>query len=335
MTDTRNQRSRDLPLDFVKGLLVIFMVVYHVMNYFSTAGPKEFGYVRFVSGSFIFISGYIISVFYEHRYWLDRASVSRRLFMRGVKLLLLFTALNLLIHGTGVANLRKPSINLEQYFAHLPSVYFSGNRTFAAFVILMPISYLLMASPFFLRLSRFGSVPTLLVALTALSFSLLDIGGDNVHLAILGLVGFSVGITINRSKRLRSFHVTQRGIVLGLLVVTIYVMGYLDRNTVTYSLGIMIVLKLFYDLARMADLGKKLNRAIIQLGQYSLACYILQILFLQALFRMMASPRWGLGFQTFSVFMLTTIFLIASCGCLTWLRCRSSSNDKSYHLLFS
>ena len=51
--------SRNAPLDFVKGLLVIAMVVYHEMNYFSTAGPEGFGHVRFVTGSFIFISGYI------------------------------------------------------------------------------------------------------------------------------------------------------------------------------------------------------------------------------------------------------------------------------------
>jgi hypothetical protein len=28
-------------------------VVYHAMNIFSTAGPAEYAYVRFVSGSFI------------------------------------------------------------------------------------------------------------------------------------------------------------------------------------------------------------------------------------------------------------------------------------------
>lgn len=67
-----NNSDRDVSLDFVKGILVIVMVIYHVMNYFSTAGPDSFGYVRFVTGSFIFVSGYIISTFYERKYRINR-----------------------------------------------------------------------------------------------------------------------------------------------------------------------------------------------------------------------------------------------------------------------
>src|SRR5215468_3492974 len=54
---------RDLTLDVVKGALVVVMVVYHAMNVFSTAGADEYAYVRFVSGSFILMSGYIVARF--------------------------------------------------------------------------------------------------------------------------------------------------------------------------------------------------------------------------------------------------------------------------------
>jgi fucose 4-O-acetylase-like acetyltransferase len=54
---------RDLTLDVVKGALVVLMVVCHAMNIFSIAGPDEYAYVRFVSGSFILMSCYIVARF--------------------------------------------------------------------------------------------------------------------------------------------------------------------------------------------------------------------------------------------------------------------------------
>jgi uncharacterized membrane protein len=59
---------RDVTLDLVKGVLVVIMVVYHAMNIFSTAGPHEYAYVRFVSGSFILMSGYIVARFHEAQF---------------------------------------------------------------------------------------------------------------------------------------------------------------------------------------------------------------------------------------------------------------------------
>src|SRR5207244_8569494 len=77
--------GRDNALDFVKGALVVFMVVYHSMNILSTAGPEAFGYVRFVSSSFILLSGYIIARVYAGRFRMDRAGTSKRLITRGLK----------------------------------------------------------------------------------------------------------------------------------------------------------------------------------------------------------------------------------------------------------
>jgi hypothetical protein len=68
-----------LTLDLVKGALVVVMVVYHAMNIFSTAGPDEYVYVRFVSGSFILMSGYIVARFHEARFKADWRSTSPRL----------------------------------------------------------------------------------------------------------------------------------------------------------------------------------------------------------------------------------------------------------------
>ena len=45
MDTARSVSNRDSSLDFVKGILVIFMVIYHIMNYFTTAGAEELGEV--------------------------------------------------------------------------------------------------------------------------------------------------------------------------------------------------------------------------------------------------------------------------------------------------
>jgi len=58
--------TRDLPLDFVKGVPVIVMVTYHVMNIFSTASAEAYGYIRFVNGSFI-LNFWLIHLLFSSR----------------------------------------------------------------------------------------------------------------------------------------------------------------------------------------------------------------------------------------------------------------------------
>lgn len=325
--------SRDLPLDFVKGVLVIVMVIYHVMDHLSTAGPREFGYVRFVSGSFIFVSGYIISTFYEEKYRRNRADTSKRLFIRGVKLLIIFTALNLLINLTGFGNTRKPLPNIEQYMDNLTRIYSWGDSRFAAFQILLPISYLLMLSPVLLLLNRFKIFLIITAFLIVFSFSFLGIDSKNLGLGIVGLVGLSVGMAANGLKDV--LILKNKGIISCCLIICVYLFGYLNRNLMTYSLGIMIVLKLTYELAKSIDLTKQFNKFVILLGQYTLVSYIMQILFLQILVRVLAERRWGLGYETMFIFIATNIFLLGLCNLVEYLRNYDESMNKAYRIIFS
>src|SRR5690348_5413104 len=63
---------RDTALDFTKGLLVLFMVLYHWANYFLgfNFGPegKYYDYLRFLTPGFIFITGFMISYVLLQRY---------------------------------------------------------------------------------------------------------------------------------------------------------------------------------------------------------------------------------------------------------------------------
>src|SRR5437773_12328687 len=99
--------SSNAAFDAVKGVLVLLMIVYHVMSIASTAGAEAFRYVRFTSGSFIFISGFIVSRFFASSFEKDPAATSRKLLGRGLKVLLIFTALNVLIQASGFGNAAK------------------------------------------------------------------------------------------------------------------------------------------------------------------------------------------------------------------------------------
>ncbi len=63
-------KSRRIPaLDFTKGALVLLMVLYHWINYF--VGPEVtyyYKYLRFLTPSFIFIAGFMISNVYLSKY---------------------------------------------------------------------------------------------------------------------------------------------------------------------------------------------------------------------------------------------------------------------------
>ena len=325
--------SRNAPLDFVKGLLVIAMVVYHEMNYFSTAGPEGFGHVRFVTGSFIFISGYIISTFYEKKYRTDRVATSKRLLIRGLKLLMIFSALNLLIHLTGFGNPNKGPFGIQRYLSNLLEIYGSGSSRVAAFQILLPISYLLLISPIFLYFSGFKKTCIITTLLIAFGFSFLDIDSGNLSLGIVGLIGLSVGMGIKEIKS--TFFIKSKLFILCSLVLCIYFMKYLNTNLLTYSIGIMILLKLCYELGKNVDLRTTICKWVILFGQYTLVCYVMQIAFLQLLLRILPKQRWGLGYETIFIFIATNMFLLALCLLLRTLRYRYGHVDKSYKIIFA
>lgn len=324
---------RDLALDFVKGVLVVVMVVYHAMNIFSTAGPDAYAYVRFVSGSFILMSGYIVSRFYERRLKADRSGTSRRLVVRGLKLLMLFTLLNLLINLTGIGNPNKVQLGIQHYMSSLFEVYISGEPGYASFQILLPIAYLLIAAPAFLMLGRLSK--WIFVASFAMAFaaSFFAIESVNLDFVVLGSLGLSGGMLTNAMKK--PFAIKGTWSIAGGLLASVMLMRYLSVNLATYALGTMVILKLLYDLSKAVGPGSRLARASILLGQYSLVCYIAQIIFMQAFYGALSRPRWELGYETLLVVFATVAFLLVLSAGLATLCGRYRFVDKTYKLIFS
>src|SRR5271169_3039523 len=87
--------GRIAALDFTKGALVLFMVLYHWLNYFLGLHGSIYRYLRFLPPSFIFITGFLISNAYLSKYAISDPRLPKRLIVRGLKILGIFVFLNL------------------------------------------------------------------------------------------------------------------------------------------------------------------------------------------------------------------------------------------------
>src|SRR5215831_3873530 len=133
-------------LDFTKGALVLIMVLYHWINYFY--GVHDNRYLRFLTPSFIFISGFIISNVYFTKYGIADPHLPKRLIHRGLKIIGVFLLLNLSRDFIGPGRTQNLALSTEDWIRSMVDVYVlgsgvGGGQTKAvAFFILVPISYL-------------------------------------------------------------------------------------------------------------------------------------------------------------------------------------------------
>src|SRR5277367_704460 len=143
-------------LDSTKGALVLIMVLYHWVNYFIGPQWEYYRYLRFLTPSFIFITGFMISNVYLSKYDATDPRLAKRLFVRGLKLLAIFVVLNaaraFVVPLLSIGGLAGNPLNLN----NLVAVYITGNvmattGKVVAFHILVPISYLLLLSAILLR----------------------------------------------------------------------------------------------------------------------------------------------------------------------------------------
>jgi peptidoglycan/LPS O-acetylase OafA/YrhL len=144
MSDRKpNTQERSYLIDFARGLLVFWMVVYHALNY-TVSDSAIFNYLRFIAPGFVGLSGFVIAKVLRKKYASRELVLYQRLVARGLKLIGLFTLLNILIilvlgsdFGRGLAGLREFSRNIG-------AIYLAGMEKEPAFGVLVPIGYLLI-----------------------------------------------------------------------------------------------------------------------------------------------------------------------------------------------
>ena len=331
-TEASRGRQRVAALDFSKGLLVVIMVLYHWMNYFLSVDGSVYKYLRFLTPSFIFITGFLISHVYGVRYRNAPSRVTRRLLIRGFKLLFLVAILDVL--QSTITDPHRAHRIAAGSFLQTSVSCLVGTQS-PAFSVLYPIAYLLVCAALLFYLSRFFRhalyVATFLVVVVSAVAEWERWPTGYLQIFSLGLVGMIVGrISLDRLQR----DVVGRGYLLlmgytaYLAVVTIW-----DVSYPVQLVGVSLTLGLIYALAVWSVRLAKFQEVMVLLGQYSLYGYIAQIIILQVLRRTTShyssSVAWTDGALIVALFLtILSVQLIAEA------RTRLASVDRVYRIVF-
>ena len=318
---------RNAALDFVKGSLVVIMVVYHWLNYFIGLSWDGYRYLRFLTPSFIFITGFLISHVYLAAYDRDRSRVKNRLVQRGLRLLLLFGALNL---AAGLV-LQGPASGTEA--SSWQAIFISGNGR-AAFSILLPIGYFLILAPALLALARAGvSLAVLAAAVVCgtIAVSLTTAGNAHLEMLSMALVGLAAG-TVDIS---RIDAVVRRPAAL-VLAYAAYVAAITVFNApfALQVVGVSLSVLLLYTIGRRWQSPAGLHRSVVQLGKYSLFAYVAQIAALQVLRRGLRGRELD-GAELAIPFVMALLLTVVAVQIMVIARQRSRIADSIYRAVFA
>jgi hypothetical protein len=332
--------ARNSALDFTKGALVLIMVLYHWLNYFY--GPHDSRYLRFLTPSFIFITGFLISNIYISKYGVFATQLPKRLLERGLKLLGVFVFLNL------VRNLLAQDVYMGQsgsapwsakYFIDM---YLTGSAAVGAhakavaFYVLVPISYLLILSALLVLATRVYRytfyAACLLFLVSAVVLDYFDVH-TYIELLAIGLLGVVAGyFPIERVDAL---------VRHPYWLITLYAiyLGAITAWDVIYPLqivGVCLSLAIIYWLGQTRGEFGKIRACVVLLGKYSLVGYIAQIAILQMLhfglrYIDIDSEMIVLGLSFVLAFALT----VAAVAALDLVRGKSAVIDSCYKAVFA
>ncbi len=340
ITSQPSKAQRNPALDFTKGTLVLLMVLYHWINYFIGSQWEYYFYIRFLTPSFVFITGFMISNVYLSRYDAADPRLAKRLFTRGLKLMAVFLVLNVaralvvpvLSTGVLVANPLAPR--------NLFVIFVSGNvpvvgGKLIAFSILVPISYLLMFSGALMLPYRFYRHTFHVVCLLLLS-SILVLGligemSPYLEVVTIGIVGVLAGfIPIAKINDLvRHPYMLALAYLCYTVAITIWNVPF-PLLIVGVTLSVMVI----YLVGISGGESGIVKNEVILLGKYSLFGYISQIAILQILsasLRHFNGQVAVLGISFVAAFALT----IASVEIVDRARARATSVDRLYKAVFA
>ncbi|MGI9087603.1 MAG: acyltransferase family protein [Chthoniobacterales bacterium] len=320
-------------VDMTKGVLVVTMVVYHSFNY-SADYRLGFQYLPFLPPSFILITGFLIAKVYGRQEDWSRQGASGRLITRGLRLLVLFTLLNIAAQFTGRYNgaLEERS---SSFFHHWVEIYLTGTGRFAAFEVLVPIAYLLLAAPVLLWLRRSSKFFLPGVALLLLGgCELLSRLAEPYGMILLfsaGVIGMLAG-GVSAAK----LELAGRYWVITVLAYAGYVAvrEYVEEDALAQLVDAFLATLLIYAICLRIGATGFLQERLITLGKYSLIAYVGQIAILQVFGRAFGRLiPFSLVF--FGQMLLVLVLILVISEALQWARGKSRALDYVYRAGFA
>jgi peptidoglycan/LPS O-acetylase OafA/YrhL len=342
MTVKHGAASLRIPaFDFTKGALVLFMVLYHWLNYFYGLQTDIYKYLRFLTPSFIFITGFLISHVHFAKYQVGSLKLSKRLFIRGVKLLVLFIGLNIPVSLLLPSSFLRDLSSSQMTLMNLDAIFFMGTASgeeavkIAAFTILVPIGYVLILSSLLsiaAKSFKYAFHAACIMALLCMIFlDFHNLQSSNMELITVGLAGVVLGYS---SKK--QIEQTVRHAWLLVLVYCAYVAAITVWNVSYYvqMVGACLTTALIYVIGVQTARTKILHSPIDLLGKYSLFAYIAQIAILQALSLGIRRVNHGPLLLAGS-FVAGLALTMISVGAMDRGRSRSKIIDGAYRAIFA
>jgi hypothetical protein len=327
-------KTRIAALDWVKGALVVLMVVYHSINYAGFQGAA-FRLMGFLPTSFILLTGLLITNNYLSRYAAADWRLHQRLITRGVKLILLFIVLNLgmVIVRTGASGEALTAVSEMADRWH--EIFFAPTERVASSTILNSIGYLLILASPLLLLHRLRPwlLPAVAVVLFGVCCVLEHTKSLNYYVAMVtfGILGMAIGMI--PLPKLEDFSRRWAVVLVAYAVYRVcsYFLG--ERYPIQLA-GTVFSLSILFGAGLILSEGEFVYRQFVLLGRYSLFGYIFQLVVLQLLRRVIHTPEQSV----LTVTILTILTLL-----LTWLgtviveklRQTARAFDVSYKLVFA
>ena len=333
--------TRDTAIDFTKGALVLFMVLYHWLNYFVGTQGQYYDYLKFLTPSFIFITGFMISQIQLRRYQSSGRSLSKRLFVRGAKLLGLFLVLNALAYAA-LSRVQVPfSLWGKSLLGFSWAAFVVGTSRAAdgeksvIFNILVPIAYLLIVSAGVVGFTRrvksafYCTLGVLIAAIILIRFWDLD----NLYLDLLmvGVLGVVSGFA--RSQQI-AFVVGRPYLLTVLYCLFLAVITMWGVPLPLQIASVILTTALLYTAGSQSARPGAARRRTILLGKYSLLAYIAQIAILQGLRRIPFLSQHGIG-AALGALLLCVLLTVMIGEAVDFARPKSKIANDLYRLVFA
>jgi len=333
-------RSRDTAIDFTKGALVLFMVLYHWLNYFFGPHGQYYDYLRFLTPSFIFITGFMISQIQLRRYDNSGRSLSKRLFVRGLKLLIVFLVLNVLVYAV----LSRLQVSHSLWGKSLRSLSWAAfvvgtsrapdGQKSVVFSILVAIAYLLIVSAgvVLARRVKYAFYCALYVLIGAVIFiRFWNLENFYLDLLTVGVLGVVVGFARRDQLGLVTSHPYMLTALYCLFLAAITIWGVPLPLEIA---SVLLTTALLYTAgSRLATAGTA-QRLVILLGKYSLLGYIAQIAILQGLRRISRLSQHGVA-AALAGLLLGALLTVAVVEAVDIATKKSKIANDLYRLVFA
>ena len=310
------------------------MVLYHWLNYFIGLEWDGYRYLRFLTPSFIFLSGYLVSRVYLAKYADQPTTLRRRLVQRGLKTLLLFAALNVADTAVAVHSVSPAAIAGAWPLDRLALVLTTGDGG-AAFAILLPIGYFLCLAPFVVSASAALGVAVEWIAAIGLAgaVAMTAFGIDNsvVEMLAIGLLGMAIG----HGRVVDPGALDRHPLLLGLgYVAYIAAIRALHVPFWLQAVGVCLTLAGLHLVLGTWRQPALVKQHVAELGRYSLFAYVAQIAILQALKHGLPGAA-GTPVGLAVALVLAVIMTSAAVVLAGQLRSAFAAADRAYRFVFA